>query len=174
MAGVASGGIVLPFRGRSSLTSRRGEARGRFVTQPISLSPFSATLEALFSISGACHQPGWDGYGAVSVRPEAIGEAADFLSQLPGFIEAPEAAPEPDGCVALEWHTEEVPQLSISFSGTGAIDYAGVFADGCCQRGTERFLGFIPGSISQLLEARFTRSGTDRFQRDRGALRART
>lgn len=172
MAGVTGGGLVIPLPARSAITTRPRGVWPRFASEPISLSPFASTLEALCTLVGDCSSEGWDGYGAAAVKPGAIEEAVRFLRRLPGYVEPPEVGPEPDGCVALEWSHDGVPQFSISFAGTSMLDYAGVFSDGCSQRGVERFVEFVPPSLSVVLETRFIHTGANRLRRTGGSVRS--
>jgi hypothetical protein len=172
MAGVAIIGVVAPMRARSAITARPEPAL-RLASEPVSQSPFSSTLDALVALAEEARERGWDGYGAEAIKLSALSEAERFVARLPGYVEAPDVSGEPDGSVALEWSADGVPQLSVSFAGTSSIDYAGVFSDGCSQRGVERFVDQIPRSLASVLEDRFVRAWPGRACGTRGPVRAR-
>jgi len=75
-------------------------ATEELLTDPPWFGQVFERLVALFALS-----PGWDSYGAVAPRPDAIEAAFDLLLQLssPAMPE-PQVVPLASGGVQLEWH----------------------------------------------------------------------
>lgn len=65
--------------------------------------PKDAVISLLEEIAGECSEKNWDGYGAEPVSWIAVYNAKDFIRALPDGFPIPEAAPEPDGSISLEW-----------------------------------------------------------------------
>jgi hypothetical protein len=60
--------------------------------------------------------PGWDGYNAQTIRPQAIYDAIEFVSALPDDIERPRDMPCSDGEVSLVWRDGD-RYAEVSFPG---------------------------------------------------------
>ena len=103
-------------------------------------------LTTLVTASGEASTDDWDGYGAASVKKAAKYEAELFLKMWPTNLPFPEVAVEPDGDIALEWIESRRRMLSISFSGTNRISFAGIFGAND-MHGTEYFSDSIPKAV---------------------------
>jgi hypothetical protein len=99
---------------------------------------------------------GWDGKGTRAIDLLAYWQAKQLILSLPSTIPAPSVSVDPDGEVDLAWDFDRNHVFSISVSRTGRLAYAGLL-------GTERHSGSvhfsdeIPGTISSLLSAYFSR-----------------
>lgn len=67
---------------------------------------------------------GWDGYDAAPLPYETLQNALAFASTLPWNANAPELAPESDGCISFDWYLDEYNQLSVSVDADGLVSYA--------------------------------------------------
>jgi hypothetical protein len=61
-----------------------------------------------------CGKPGWDGCGARAVSPVAVRRAIELLGALPEDAPLPEACPEADGAISLDWIPSPDWMLSAS------------------------------------------------------------
>jgi hypothetical protein len=99
---------------------------------------------------------GWDGRGSRALDQGAYWCAKQLILSLPSTIPPPTVSVDPDGEVDLAWDFDRHHVFSISVSRTGRLSYAGLL-------GTERhsgvahFVDEIPGTISSLLSAYFSR-----------------
>lgn len=71
-----------------------------------------------------CAQTGWDGDDALPLDHKAAAIAEQFIRALPNDLQMPEFAPEPDGCISLDWIQSRQRLLSLSVSPTGRLAYA--------------------------------------------------
>src|SRR6266516_143743 len=55
-------------------------------------------------IAEECAAPGWDGYGASPVTPEAVSQARRFAEAIPTELPTPTIGVEPDGAFTFEWY----------------------------------------------------------------------
>lgn len=100
-----------------------------------------------------CSSPNWSGDGAEAISITAVQEAKALLYALPSWLPLPEASPEPDGDIALEWNFGKDRLMSLSFSGDNTIVYVAILGKmGLTTRkrhGTEIFNNRIPKEIIQ-------------------------
>lgn len=67
-------------------------------------------------------KPGWDGYGAPSISPQAIEHARRAGEALKAAGFPVEYVPINNGCVGIEWHTLD-HDASLEIGGTRAVGY---------------------------------------------------
>jgi hypothetical protein len=87
-----------------------------------------------------CGEPNWDGSQALAVDDDALTQAERFLRALPHDVAAPSAAPEPDGCVSLDWMPSRHRVFSVSISRGDRVAFAWLDGDDS-GHGVERFEG---------------------------------
>lgn len=71
----------------------------------------------------------WNGDGANAVPTTALKEAILLAGMIPESVESPTVSGCPDGSLTFEWYRSSGRQLSLSISGNGVLDYAGVTGD---------------------------------------------
>lgn len=99
-----------------------------------------------------CHKPGWDGYGAEAVSPEAYELAKRFIQSLPAGIPRPSLAADPDGCVTFEWQVSPRRLVLVSVHPDYRVDYAALFGSGKdSDHGTKRFFDRLPATLCDLI-----------------------
>lgn len=98
------------------------------------------------SIETNCVLPDWDSYGAQAVSRETVEWAKRFIDALPADIATPDIVPESDGDIGFEWYKSPTQILSVSISGGGILNYAGLFDDESIVK-TEQFVTEIPIDI---------------------------
>lgn len=86
--------------------------------------PCLEARKKLLQIVADCSKRDWDGYGANPVFPESVIDAIASLDHLPPNSMEPDAVPEPDGTVALEWNRHK-DVVVIGFRGSGMIEVSG-------------------------------------------------
>lgn len=99
-----------------------------------------------------CLKPGWDGYGAAAVSPDAYRLAQSFIHSLPTGIPRPMLSADPDGCVTFEWAVSPRRLVLVSVHPDYRIDYATIFGsakDSDC--GTKPFFDKLPASLCDLI-----------------------
>lgn len=111
---------------------------------------FGAAFEELQSVAEECGSPDWDGYGAVPVLPEAIGQGERLLAALPLGTPAPSVGAEPDGHITFEWYRSPRWVLSLSVSPEGVLYYAALFGT-TDVRGSEIFFGEVSELVLSLI-----------------------
>jgi hypothetical protein len=84
-----------------------------------------------------CSSEDWDGHGASRISPNAYDAAKRFIQGLPGNIERPILAADPDGCVTFEWSLSPKRMVWVSVHPDYRIDYAAIF-------GSEKLQGTAP------------------------------
>ncbi len=104
----------------------------------------------LYRIRDEARLPDWDGYGALPVTIEALGNAQRFLEALPLGTPAPFIGAEPDGHLSLEWYRSPHHTLSISVSPEGDLYYAALLGTSRTH-GSEAFFGAVPKCIIDLI-----------------------
>jgi len=68
----------------------------------------------------------WNKEDAAPIPRAAIEEARLFLQKLPATFPLPEAVPEPDGYLGLEWYANKYLLYVVSFNGRGALSCSGL------------------------------------------------
>ena len=71
-----------------------------------------------------CAETGWDGDGALPLNDKAAAIAEQFIRAIPNNLPMPEFAPEPDGCISLDWIQSRQRLLSLSVGPTERLAYA--------------------------------------------------
>lgn len=66
----------------------------------------------------------WDGYGAAALDPLSVRNAEEFIRALPDNLPMPEASPEPDGSISLDWIRSHNQMFSVSVSTGNRLAYA--------------------------------------------------
>ncbi len=97
-----------------------------------------------------CHQPGWDGYGAEAVTPEAYQLAQRFIDSLPAGISRPALSADPYGCVTFEWQVSPRRLVLVSVHPDYRVDYAALFGS-AKSYGNEPFFGKFPDRLGDLV-----------------------
>lgn len=105
--------------------------------------------EDLFDAWTESNSPDWNGYEAVAVSSDACREMTRFLEALPLGINKPTIAPDPRGCLSVEWYRNPRRVLSISVSNDN-LHYAALLGANKTY-GTEAFFGQIPQNILELI-----------------------
>ena len=96
------------------------------------------------------HQPGWDGYGAEAISPDAYRIAQRFIRSLPAGIPRPSLSADPDGCVTFSWRVSPRRLVLASVHPDYRIDYAALF--GSAQNyGTEPFFDKFPTTLCDIV-----------------------
>jgi len=113
------------------------DALNHFTETNVNKNPINRLKEELNSILYECEQQNWDGHTAKPISYKAIEHAMRYASSLPKEIPVPEATPEPDGEVALEWYGKNGSVFSISFGENSTISYAGFFSENKKTHGVE-------------------------------------
>lgn len=99
-----------------------------------------------------CHKPGWDGYGAEAVSPDAYRLAKRFIQSLPTGIPRPSISADPDGCVTFEWQVSSRRLVLVSVHADYRIDYAAIFgSQKDSDYGTKPFFDKFPTRLSELV-----------------------
>ena len=97
-------------------------------------------------IAEECAAPGWDGYGASPVTPEAVSQARRFAEAIPTELPMPTIGVEPDGALTFEWYRDRTQMLSVSVDASAALPYAAALPSGTIS-GTEIFHGQVPQKL---------------------------
>ncbi len=128
-------------------TARRGNGKQLFRTD----DAMNAQLkQKIAEIAEQCAVPGWDGYGANAITPEAVAQARAFADAIPPHLPAPDPGVEPDGAVTFEWYWTLRQTLSVSVDGSGAVHYAALLGtESIC--GTETFRDRMPEKLVDLI-----------------------
>lgn len=84
----------------------------------------AAAISELITMANECGSPGWDGADAVELDVIAVRQATTFLRALPDDIPMPEFAPEPDGCVSLDWIKSKHRVFSLSIGRSNRLAFA--------------------------------------------------
>lgn len=108
-------------------------------------------LEELAELFGEYQTPNWGGYGEAPLTRAAYEEARTILELLPAPLQFPDLTPEPTGSIAMEWRIEKNCIYVLSVSGSGAIEYAGIFGRGNELHGRHNFGDFLPRQIASHL-----------------------
>jgi hypothetical protein len=91
----------------------------------------AAAISSIQEIVGECSAENWDGYGAEPVSLLAAWNAEGFIRALPDGFPIPEAAPEPDGSISLDWTMTNNRRVALSIGQNKRLAFAWV-------NGTER------------------------------------
>lgn len=89
----------------------------------------------------------WDGYGARPVSVAAYDFARRFALMLSVGIPDPDASIDSDGDISFEWYRGPRRVFSISITGAGTLNYAGLFGPNVAH-GTEIFSEGVPDAIA--------------------------
>lgn len=108
-----------------------------------------ALQDELDTVWQGCHQPNWDGYGAVPVSEDTVRNARAFLRALPAGIPVPSLGAEPDGSITMDWHRAPRHMLSVSVGTDGGLVFAALLGPTRIY-GTEAFHGEPPKRIMDL------------------------
>lgn len=74
----------------------------------------SSAISKLRELEYECADNDWDGSEGSAINPLAVRVAENFLRALPQGVSLPEFAPEPDGCVSLDWIRSRNRVFSVS------------------------------------------------------------
>ena len=105
----------------------RDSATGVIESVERSLSLFgrkSALISDVLVLADECSEDGWDGYDGAKVDMLAVAHAVAFIRALPEGVTLPEAVPEPDGSVGMEWFVSPYRTFSASLGLGDRIPYA--------------------------------------------------
>lgn len=83
-------------------------------------------IDAILALPQQYREANWNGEGAVPIPELAFQEARAFLQKLPDSFPLPEATPEPDGYLGLEWYANKWLLYVVSFKGNGALSCSGL------------------------------------------------
>lgn len=83
-------------------------------------------INALLDLDPRYREANWNGEGADPIPAEAFEEAHKFLRKLPTDLPLPDANPEPDGYLGLEWYANKRLLYVVSFNGQGALSCSGL------------------------------------------------
>lgn len=100
-------------------------------------------LDQLYAVFSDSCSHNWDGHGAVAIGYGTYQAAKRFIEMLPDDVPMPEAAPEPDGEISLEWFGAPERVFSVSVNAHHDLHYAGLFGRGRTH-GTETFFDTVP------------------------------
>jgi len=78
----------------------------------------AVAIHQLWTVARDCAKQGWDGEEARAIAPKSVLTAEAFIQALPEDILLPEFAPEPDGCISLDWIQSRDRMFALSI-GTG-------------------------------------------------------
>lgn len=81
--------------------------------------------EKVKEVCSDCLKENWDGYGAAPASEGSRKLAVEFYNSLPNYFPEPEVAVDPDGEISLDWDVDANNTLSVSFSETGKLSFAG-------------------------------------------------
>lgn len=109
-------------------------------------------ISSIMELLRECGESGWDGEDAEPVSPLAVAQAADFIRAMPAGFPLPEAAPEPDGAISLDWIESRHRLFTLSVGTGGRLAYA--WTDGSDRgHGVARFDGVaVPSRILRGIE----------------------
>lgn len=107
----------------------------------------AAAISSVWEIATDCAENGWDGGSGAGIDLMAAMRAELFLRALPDGVSLPEAAPEPDGAISLDWMFASDRILSVSIGNTLRLAFA--WKDGSSHgHGVEFFDGVrVPARI---------------------------
>lgn len=83
-------------------------------------------IESILDLPPKYFQASWNGEDAAPIPKAAIEEARLFLQKLPATFPLPEAVPEPDGYLGLEWYANKYLLYVVSFNGREALSCSGL------------------------------------------------
>ena len=81
-------------------------------------------ISELKEIAEECSDPDWDGYEGLSIEPSTLELAKSFIYTIPEELPLPEAAPESDGSISLDWIWSKDRVFSLSIGKTDELSYA--------------------------------------------------
>lgn len=125
---------VVPFQITYSSSGISEEAQaGQIATSAVqeeeersfALFGFKAdAISRMWEVVEECEETGWDGGQAEPISEIAAQIASNFIRALPEDVPLPEAAPEPDGCISLDWIKSRSRLFSLSVCSGNALAYA--------------------------------------------------
>lgn len=74
-------------------------------------------------------EPNWDGYDAAALSPNAAEVAKRLITAMPAELPLPEACPEPDGGIGLDWMVAPDMICSVGCSPDGSCCFAALMGD---------------------------------------------
>ena len=130
----------------SKVINRSESSQSLFGTKAMAISE-------ILKLADECEKENWDGNASLAIKDTAVGKAVAFIRALPGGVPMPEAAPEPDGCISLDWIETRHRLFSLSFGSRDRIAYSWIDgADG--GHGVARFDGSrIPDRVLQGIQS---------------------
>ena len=88
------------------------------------ISDKNLTISQVSLLAAECSRSGWDGADAAPKDRGAVARAGDLIRALPEGIPLPEVAPEPDGCISLDWIQAPERLFSLSVGANRRLAYA--------------------------------------------------
>lgn len=117
----------------SSLVDSAEKSQALFGAKALAISQIHA-------LANECSDSGWDGDNAAAIHPRAVLIAEAFVRAIPDCIALPEVAPEPDGCLSLDWIQSRNRFFTLSVGVSNRLAYA--WLDGADKgNGVARFDG---------------------------------
>jgi len=115
--------------------------------------PKAMAISEILKLADECEKENWDGNASLAVKDTVVGKAVAFIRALPGGVPMPEAAPEPDGCISLDWIETRHRLFSLSFGNRDRLAYSWIDgADG--GHGVAHFDGSrIPDRVLQGIQS---------------------
>jgi hypothetical protein len=126
------------------------QAKGQYFQQSAIFGAYAAYND-LIAVWAECKTANWDGYDAFPVQEQTFLNTYFFIQALPLGVSLPSVGVEPDGHITLEWYRHPRWTLSISISPESKLYYAALFGESV-ERGSEVFLGKVPGTILDLIQ----------------------
>lgn len=74
-------------------------------------------------------EPNWDGYDAAALSPNAAEVAKRLITAMPVDLPLPEACPDPDGGIGLDWMVAPDMICSVGCSPDGSCCFAALMGD---------------------------------------------
>ena len=150
-----------PFARGSSAVSSEARAVRKAASEVVDYAersqslfgPKAAAIAQLCELADECAEDDWDGEGAVAIAGPALEQTLALIRALPEGISMPEAAPEPDGSISLDWIHSRHRLFSLSIGCADRLAYA--WLDGADKgHGVARFDGCnLPKRILEGIQA---------------------
>jgi hypothetical protein len=81
-------------------------------------------ISEVLKLADECEENDWDGGQAMAIKDSSVGKTVAFIRALPEGVPMPEPAPEPDGCISLDWIETRHRLFSLSIGSSDRIAYA--------------------------------------------------
>jgi hypothetical protein len=146
-------GLLAPNRSNAQsddarrLLELQEEIREHLLTSYTVRADRERLLKDLDELWAETSRPGWDGYGALPMSPDAFDFAKTFIKALPTTAPLPELSADPDGEVSLDWSFGDRRVLSVSIGPTGRCTFAWLLGQRS-NRGTDWIEDEIPAPIA--------------------------